>query len=292
MKFALFYEIPVPRPWDARQRAHRLPEHARAGGRRGPLRLARLLDGRAPLLAGVLALLEPRGALRRHRGAHRAHPARLRRPPHAQALQPPGAHGGVGGRARPASRAGGSTSAPAARPPGPSSRASASTRPRAARCGRRPSSTSSGCWTNDEYEFAGRVLADAPAAGAAQAVAEAAPAAVGRHHQRRGPRPGGRARPRAVLVRRRAAAGGGQAQDRHLPGRRGAVHRARSAPSCTTRRPPSPWPSAGPTATRRSRRPGSPSSGTPRRVPARSPRSPTGWPSATRISAPTPTPPT
>ena len=68
-----------------------------------------------------------------------------------------------------------------------------------------------------------RVLADAPAPGAAQAVAEAAPAAVGRHDQRRGPRPGGRPRPRAVLVRRRPAAGGGQAQDRHLPRRRRAA---------------------------------------------------------------------
>ena len=143
MKFALFYEIPVPRPWERRQRARRLPEHARAGDRRRPLRLARLLDGRAPLLAGVLALLEPRGALRRHRGAHRAHPPRLRRAPHAQAVQPPRAHRRVGRRARPALGADGSTSAPAARPPGPSSRASASTRPRPARCGRRPSATSS-----------------------------------------------------------------------------------------------------------------------------------------------------
>ena len=35
MKFALFYEIPVARPWDDRQRAPRLQEHPRAGrGRR------------------------------------------------------------------------------------------------------------------------------------------------------------------------------------------------------------------------------------------------------------------
>ena len=50
-----------------------------------------------------------------------------------------------------------------------------------------------GCWTNEEYEFDGRVLADATSSRAAQAVAEAAPAAVGRHDQRRGSRPGGRA---------------------------------------------------------------------------------------------------
>ena len=42
----------------------------------------------------------------------------------------------------------------------------------------------------------------------------------------------------------------------------------------------------------RSPRPGSPSSGTPRPAPARSPRSPTGWPSATRSSARTRTRPT
>ena len=137
-----------------------------------------------------------------------------------------------------------------------------------------------------------RVLADAPAACAAQAVAEAAPAAVGRHDQRRGPRPGRRPRPRPVLLRRRAAAGRGQAQDRHLPRRRRALRARPSAPSCTTRRPRSPWPSARPTATRRSPRRASPSSGTRRRAPARSPRSRTGWPSATRGSAPTPTRPT
>ena len=142
MKFALFYEIPVPRPWERRQRADRLPEHPRAGHRRRPLRLARLLDGGAPLPAGVLALLEPRGALRRHRGTDRAHPAGLRRAPDAQALQPSRAHGGVGGRARPALERAGRPRAPGGRPRGPSSRGSASTPPRAAACGRRPSATS------------------------------------------------------------------------------------------------------------------------------------------------------
>ena len=53
----------------ARQRAPRLPEHARAGGRRRAPGVGRVLDRRAPLPRGVLALLEPRGALRRHRRA-------------------------------------------------------------------------------------------------------------------------------------------------------------------------------------------------------------------------------
>jgi alkanesulfonate monooxygenase SsuD/methylene tetrahydromethanopterin reductase-like flavin-dependent oxidoreductase (luciferase family) len=53
----------------------------------------------------------------------------------------------------------------------------------------------------------------------------------------------------------------------------------RWAPTCTTRRPPSPWPCARRTASRPWTRPASPSSGTRPREPARSPRWPTGWPS-------------
>ncbi len=63
--------------------------------------LPRLLDRRAPLPRRVLALLQPRGPLRRHRGHDRAHAPRLRRAAHAQAVQPPGAHRRVGRRARP-----------------------------------------------------------------------------------------------------------------------------------------------------------------------------------------------
>ena len=143
MKFALFYEIPVPAP--GRPTASSSPTRTRSS-RPSPatVRLARLLDRRAPLPAGVLALLEPRGALRRDRGADRQHTARLRRAPDAQAVQPPRAHRGVGRRPRPDLEGPGRPRAPVARPPGPSSRASASTPPRAARCGRRRSSTSSG----------------------------------------------------------------------------------------------------------------------------------------------------
>ena len=95
-----------------------------------------------------------------------------------------------------------------------------------------------------------RALADAQAPRAAQAVAAAAPAAVGRHDERRGPRAGGRPRPRAVLVRRRAPAERGAAQDRHLPRGRRPRAPSRSAPSCTTRPPRSRWPSARPTGTK------------------------------------------
>ena len=216
---------PRPPPLGGRQRARRLPEHAGAGDRRRPLRVARLLDGRAPLPAGVLPLLEPRGALRRHRGADRAHPPRLRRAPHAQALQPPGAHRGVGGRARPAL---GRPGRPRDGPLGDPGRA----RGLRHRPGREPAHVAGGHRARRRLldqrgvRVRGRVLADAPAARAAQALAEAAPAAVGRHDQRRGPRPGRRPRPRPVLVRRGPAAGGGQAQDRHLPRRRRALRHA------------------------------------------------------------------
>src|SRR5262245_55344466 len=98
MQFALFYEIPVARPWgplSEQQAFKNTLEQAVLGDRNG-LRL--LLDGRAPLPRGVLALLEPRGALRRGRGAHAAHAHRLRRAPRAAPLQPPGSLGGVRGR--------------------------------------------------------------------------------------------------------------------------------------------------------------------------------------------------
>ena len=101
MKFALFYEIPVAAPVDARQGAPGVQEHARAGDPRRPDGLPRVLDRRAPLPRGVLALLEPRGALRRGRGAHREHPHRVRRAPAAEAVQPPDPHRGVGRGARP-----------------------------------------------------------------------------------------------------------------------------------------------------------------------------------------------
>ena len=142
MKFALFYEIPVPRPVGGGQRARRLPQHPRAGHRRRPLRLARVLDGRAPLPAGVLALLEPRGPLRRHRGRGPSGSASATACGSCPSPTTTRCARRSRWRCSTCSRAAGSTSGPAARPPGPSSRASASTPPRAAACGRRPSSTS------------------------------------------------------------------------------------------------------------------------------------------------------
>ena len=156
MKFALFYEIPVARPWTPGKEHHAYKntlEQAILGDEVG---LPLLLDRRAPLPRGVLALLEPRGALRRDRGAHREHPHRLRRAPAAEAVQPPDPHARSRWRCSTSSPTAASSSAPAARRRAPSSRASTSTRTRRARCGRRRSSTSSARGPNEYYQADGK----------------------------------------------------------------------------------------------------------------------------------------
>src|SRR3990172_10881697 len=200
------------------ERAAGLQEHARAGGARRPHGLRLLLDRRAPLPRGVLALLEPRGALRRGGGAYLADPNRLRRAPRAAALQPPGALGGVRGRARPDLR-----------------------RARRVRHGAVEHAPRDGGVRDpperDALDVGGggaprRALLDrggervrgplleAPAAArAAEAPPAAPPAGLGSHGQPRGPPHDGRARPRPPLLQRRDPAGGAQAADRPLPPR-------------------------------------------------------------------------
>src|SRR6266511_144786 len=87
-----------------RQGARRVQEHSRAGRPRRAGRLPLLLDRRASLPRGVLALLEPRGAVRRDRGEDDDDAPRVRRAPTTQAVQPPDPQRGVGSRARPALR--------------------------------------------------------------------------------------------------------------------------------------------------------------------------------------------
>ena len=156
MKFAMFYEIPVPKPWtpDQEHQAYKNTiEQVKLGDRHG---LPLVLDGRAPLPRRVLALLEPRGAVRAHR----------RRSPRTSASAtacaccrsrtttrsaPPRAS-----RCSTSSATVASSSAPAARRRAPRSRASASTRTRRARCGTKRCATSSAAGRNDEYEFEGK----------------------------------------------------------------------------------------------------------------------------------------
>ena len=144
MKFAMFYEIPVPKPWTPAIGVPGVQEHDRAGEARRPHGLPLVLDGRAPLPRRVLALLEPRGALR-HTSRRVTENIRIgygvRLLP--EAVQPSGAHRRERRGARPRSATAASSSAPAARRRAPRSKASASTRTRHARCGTRRSITSS-----------------------------------------------------------------------------------------------------------------------------------------------------
>ena len=155
MRFALFYEIPVARPWgpDCERLAYQHTiEQAVAGEQYGwdafwTVEHHFLEEyshcSNPEVLYGAIAAL------------HRADAPRLRRAPHAEAVQPPGAHGRVGGRARPhlqrsrrprhrsvvdPGRAGGLRHRPGARPRGMWQEAIGHV---------------VGCWTNDEYEFEG-----------------------------------------------------------------------------------------------------------------------------------------
>ena len=246
MKFALFYEIPVAEPWDADSelRAYKNTlEQALAGERFGwdafwTVEHHFLQEyshcSNPEILYGAIAAQTERMRLG------------LRRPAHAPAVQPPGAHGGVGGRPRPPLRRPGRLRAPGGRPPGSSSRDSASILRSPGPCGRRRIGHVVGCWTNDEYEFSGRYWKMPRRRVQPEAPAEAAPADLGGDDQRRRAPPDRRARPRPLLVRRRALPGEIKAQGRHLPGRRSRAAPNRWAPSSTTRRPRSRWPCARP----------------------------------------------
>ena len=72
MKFGLFYELQLPRPWAARRRVQALQEHARRDRARGPARLRLHLGGRAPLPRGVQPLLGARGVARRRAASARS----------------------------------------------------------------------------------------------------------------------------------------------------------------------------------------------------------------------------
>ena len=72
MKFGIFYEHQLPRPWDARQRVRAAPARPRPDRARRPARLRLRLGGRAPLPRGVLPLVGARGVPRRRQPAHEA----------------------------------------------------------------------------------------------------------------------------------------------------------------------------------------------------------------------------
>ena len=156
MRFALFYEIPVARPWgpDSEHLAYQNTlEQASPANSYGwdafwTVEHHFLEEyshcSNPEVLYGAIAARTER------------HAARLRRAPDAQAVQPSGPHGRVGRGARPASPTAASTSAPAARRPAPSSRASASTPAQTRGMWQEAIGHVVGCWTNDEYEFEGK----------------------------------------------------------------------------------------------------------------------------------------
>ena len=226
MKFALFYEIPVARPWTPGKEHQAYKNTHRAGRARRQDGVPRVLDRGAPLPRGVLALLEPRGALRRGRRAHREHPHRIRRAPAAEAVQPPDPHRGVGRGARPRLR----------RPrrlrhrPLLDARRARGLRRRARRDARdvaRGARPHRGRVDRGRVPGRRQVLADGRAAPrAAQAAAAAAPADLRRDEQHARPQGDGAAGHRAVLVHRRAPARDARGQHRDVP--RGARRSARS----------------------------------------------------------------
>ena len=76
MRFGIFYEHQLPRPWDGGRRAEADLRRARPGRAGRPPRHRLRLGGRAPLPRGVLPLVGVRGVPRRGQPAHGAHPAR------------------------------------------------------------------------------------------------------------------------------------------------------------------------------------------------------------------------
>ena len=70
MRFGIFYEHQLPRPWDKDGEYRLLNIVARPDRVGRPARLRLRVGGRAPLPRGVLALLRPRGLSRRRQPAH------------------------------------------------------------------------------------------------------------------------------------------------------------------------------------------------------------------------------
>ena len=181
MKFGLFYEHQLPRPWDDDSEYKLLQDALEQCELADKLGFQYVLGGRAPLPRGVLPLQRARGVPRRGVAAHEEHPARSRHRADAAARS----------TTRPAS--------PSASPRSTSSRTGASTSAPASRRRRRSSAGSCidpdekramweeglrvavRCMTEEPFTgFSRRVRHDAAAQRRAQAAPEAAPAGVGR----------------------------------------------------------------------------------------------------------------
>ena len=100
MKFGIFYELQLPRPWEAGGELQALSGRADPGRARRPARLRLRLDGGAPFPRGILALPGAGVVPRRRQPAHQEHPPRPRHP--AAHHQPSRARRRARGGARPA----------------------------------------------------------------------------------------------------------------------------------------------------------------------------------------------
>ena len=94
MKFGIFYEQQLPKPWDAGDERAAVPRGAGAGRARRPARaIDYAWEVEHHFLEEYSHSLGARGVPGRRRRAHQAHPARPRHPAGDPQLQPPGAHG-------------------------------------------------------------------------------------------------------------------------------------------------------------------------------------------------------
>ena len=245
-----------------------LPEHPGAGDPGGRGGVPRLLDRRAPSSRSSPTAPTPRCSTRPS-PPHREHPPGIRRAAHAQAVQPPGPHGRVGGGARPDQRR-----------PGGFGTGRSSTRAELEGFGIDPSQARGqweeairhvvGCWTNDEYEFEGehwsmpkRRVLPKPLQKPTRPSSVPPPAWTGTSTSAR--RGSGCARSRWACRHPSWS----RASSTTRPASASAS--SRSGPSSTTRSPRSPWSTARPPRRRRTRWPGNPSSGTRQPEPGTSP---------------------
>ena len=215
MKFGIFYEHQLPRPWDADARAPHLSRGARSGRARRPHRHRLRLGGRASFPRGIFPFLGAGSVSRRLLATHQAHPPRPRHRADA-------AWATIIRRASPSasprsisSPTGASSSAPA-NPRRSSSSAAIACRRREARD---VAGIARAMPQHDGDEslsrFRGQIFLDAVPQRRAEAVAEAASAGLGRLLQPRDDQARRAARHRRADLRLRRS-GGGQAMGRRL----------------------------------------------------------------------------
>ena len=182
----------------------------------GRPRASPVLDGRAPFLEEycTVRIEVLYGATARTSKMRIGYGVRLIPKPYNR-----GAHGRVGGGARPALRRPGDSE------PSLTTRLSSSfgvDPPTLARCGARGSSTVN-CWTNSARRSRASALVAAGRTACSPSPCNSRTADLGKRDHGRRASPGGGARTRFVLVRGGRVTGRGEEEDRHLPRRGGAV---------------------------------------------------------------------